>query len=144
MPYLQDQEIKIVFNALFRYLKKKGQKKRVTKKYIKKIVFRDCPGLLSRAILGLSATQNLADTDYKLTLTQELLSPTEQFASSPTDQDSEHPSNSTRKSPPPLLRLTSIPSLCDKLKFKLVCNKITHAVASSMLRTGFNAISGVF
>ena len=58
MPYLEDHEIQHLLDALYRYLKRKGQRQRVTKKHLKKVVFRDCPGLIQSAVLGCVANDN--------------------------------------------------------------------------------------
>jgi hypothetical protein len=132
MPYLQDQQIKKLLDALYRYLKRKGQRKRVTKKQLKKVVFRDCPGLLSRAVLGLQ----MNETDSQAEPLAECASNVTR--SSHQDQDSEHPSSN--KKAPPILRRNVKLSLCGELKIKLVVNKLAHVLTVLFLRKGFNSI----
>ena len=52
---LDDQDIRLILDLLYRYLKRKNQRKTVEKKQLKKVVFRDCAGIMARAVFGYSS-----------------------------------------------------------------------------------------
>lgn len=51
-PFLNEVDIQKVLHNLYRYLKRKHEKKSVSKKQFKKVVFRDCQGILAGAVFG--------------------------------------------------------------------------------------------